>query len=138
MREIHLDVWERGVFTAFYVREKLYDAIPTIRMVYTLANHEIEGAYTFPVEENWKECIERNAGTEALSYASRTCSTTVDLRTIPAWAPSPNDQTKRRIEAHLRDEIQAKWPGVQEIVIRNFNLKDNQITMYLKMPDGDY
>ena len=25
-----------------------------------------------------------------------------------------------------------------EIVVRNFNLKDNQITMYLKMPDGDY
>jgi hypothetical protein len=62
----------------------------------------------------------------------------VDLRTIPAWKPSPDDQTKRCTAADLRDEIQTKWPGVQEIVIRNFNLKDNQITMYLKMPDGDY
>ena len=28
--------------------------------------------------------------------------------------------------------------GVREIVIRDFNLKDNQITMYLSLPDGDY
>jgi hypothetical protein len=45
---------------------------------------------------------------------------------------------KRRLADELRAEIETKWQGVQEIVIRDFNLKDNQITMYLKMPDGDY
>ena len=67
-----------------------------------------------------------------------TCTMTIDMSTIPAWKPSPNDQGKRRIAEELRKEIEAKWLGVQEIVLRDFNLNDNLIVMYLKMPDGDY
>jgi hypothetical protein len=67
-----------------------------------------------------------------------TCAANIDTRAIPAWEPSPNDQNKRKIAAELRVEIEAHWRGAQEIVIRDFNLRDNQITMYLKMPDGDY
>ena len=59
-------------------------------------------------------------------------------RALRSWKPSPNDQAKQRVADELRHEIEAKWPGAQEIVIRDFNLKDNQITTYLKMPDGDY
>ena len=66
-----------------------------------------------------------------------TCSITLDLSTIPAWKPSPNDATKRRIVGELRSEIEAEWPRVQEIVLRDFNLNDNLIVMYLKMPGGD-
>jgi hypothetical protein len=62
----------------------------------------------------------------------------LDTRSIPRWEPSPNSQTKHQIGGELRREIEQKWQGVSEIVIRDFNLKDNQITMYLKMPDGDY
>jgi len=68
----------------------------------------------------------------------RTCAITLDLAAIPTWRPSPNDETKRRIADELRREIEAQWHGVQEIVVRDFNLKDGLIKMYLKLPDGDY
>jgi hypothetical protein len=138
LQEIHADVWERGHVTAFYVREQLKDAVPTVRMVYTIANKEVRGDYTCPAERNWKECIERSEGVEAANNIPRTCMATIDVRAIPAWKPSPNDATKRLVAETLRREIEARWPGAQEIVIRDFNLRDNQITMYLKMPDGDY
>jgi hypothetical protein len=63
---------------------------------------------------------------------------TLDMSTIRVWKPSPNDATKRRIADELRDEIEAKWSGVQQIVLRDFNVNDNLIVMYLKMPDRDY
>jgi hypothetical protein len=47
---------------------------------------------------------------------------TLDISTIPAGKASPNDQTKQRIADELRNEVEAKWPGVQEILIRDFNL----------------
>ena len=62
----------------------------------------------------------------------------VAMAQAPAWRPSPNDQTKRRIANELRREIEAQWHGVQEIVVRDFNLKDGLLKMYLKLPDGDY
>ena len=138
LQEIHADVWERGHIHAFYVRQQLKEFVSTVRMVYSISNSGIRGAYTCPVEQNWKDCVEKNAGMEALNYIPQTCTVTVDMRTIPVWKPSPNDPMKQRIADELRAEIEAKWPGVQEIVIRDFNLKDNQITMSLKMPDGDY
>ena len=136
---IHADVWERGTLTALYIRERLRDFVATVRIVYSVENHEAQSGYTCPVQQNWKECVQQHEDLEAASSdIRRTCAATVDMRTIPAWRPSPNDQTKRRIADELRREIEAKWQGVQQIVIRNFNLKDNQITMYLKMPNGDY
>jgi hypothetical protein len=107
-------------------------------MVYPVSNGEIRGNYTCQSEQNWKECVETNAGTEALSYLPQVCAVTVDLRAVPPWTPSPNDQTKQRIADGLRQEIETKWPGALEIVVRDFNLMDNQITIYLRMPDGDY
>jgi hypothetical protein len=136
---IHADVWERGTLTALYIRERLRDFVATVRIVYSVENHEAQSGYTCPVQQNWKECVQQHEDLEAASSdIRRTCAATVDMRTIPAWRPSPNDQTKRRIADELRREIEAKWQGVQQIVIRDFNLKDNQITMYLKMPNGDY
>lgn len=120
------------------MREQLKEFVSTVRMVYTVSKGETQGNYTCPAEQNWKNCVEKNAGPDALNYLPRTCAITLDLGTIPAWRPSPNDAEKRRVADELRGEIEAKWPGVQRIVIRDFNLKDNQITMYLKMPDGDY
>jgi hypothetical protein len=139
LQEIRANVWQRGQLTAFYVLAQLKDFVPTARMVYPIANGEMRGAYTCPADEqNWKDCVEKTAGEEASNYAARICTVTVDASTIPAWKPSPNDQAKQRVADELRHEIEAKWPGVQEIVVRDFNLKDNQITTYLKMPDGDY
>ncbi len=138
LQEIHADVWERGHLHAFYVRDQLKEFVSTVRMLYSITNSGIRGAYTCPVEQNWRDCAEKNAGMEALNYIPQTCTVTVDMHTIPVWKPSPNDPTKQRIAHELRSEIEAKWPRVQEIVIRDFNLKDNQITMSLKMPDGDY
>lgn len=68
----------------------------------------------------------------------RICTTTIDLRDIPAWSPSPDSLEKRKVSAELLEEIKAKWPGVRQVVVRDFNVKDPQITMYLKMPDAEY
>jgi hypothetical protein len=56
------------------------------------------------------------------------------------WKPSPNDQRKKRIADELRKQIEAHFQAseAQAIVIRDFKLMDNQITIYVKMPDGDY
>jgi hypothetical protein len=138
LRELHADVWQRGPLTAFYVREKLSEFVPSVRMTYLFGKGGLQGGGTCPVERNWRECVEGFADLEYATDVLGTCTIAFDISTIPVWKPSPNDQTKRRIADELRNEIEAKWPGVQEIVIRDFNLEDNQITMYLKMPDGDY
>ncbi len=135
---IHADVWQRGTVTALYIRERLRGFVPTVRIVYSVENYEAQGEYTCPVEQNWKECIQQHTDLEAARNIPRTCTAAIDMLAIPAWKPSPKDQIKRRIADELRREIEAKWQGAQQIVIRDFNLKDNQITMYLKMADGDY
>jgi hypothetical protein len=138
LQELHADVWQRGPLTAFYVREKLNEFAPSVRMTYLLGKAGLQGGGTCPLEKSWRECVEGFAGLQYATDVVGTCAITLDMSTIPVWKPSPNDPTKRRIADELRSEVEAKWRGVQEIVIRDFNLEDNQITMYLKMPDGDY
>jgi len=136
IRGLHAEVWQRGPLTAFYVRDKLNGFIPNVRDTYLFGKGGRQGGGICPIE-NWRQCVQEFAGLEYVDYVVGTCTFTFDMSTIPAWKPSTNDQTKRRIADELRSEIEARWQGVQEIVIRNFNLKDNQIEMYLKMPDGD-
>ena len=135
---VHAEVWMRGPLTGFYVGDQLKTFVPAVRMTYLFGADGLQGGGTCPVEKNWRECIEGFAGIQHATSVVRTCTTTIDLRAMLAWKPSPNDQRKRQIADELRSEVEVKWPGVQEIVVRDFNLKDNQITMYLKMPDGDY
>ncbi len=131
-------IWERDPLTAFYVDEPLRTFSPNIRLVYLVGTDGARGSFSCPVDQDWQKCIRETAGLEGANNLERTCTTTIDLRNIPGWKPSPNDQRKRQIADELRREIEAQWPAAQEIVIRDFNLKDRQITIYLKMPDGDY
>jgi len=136
---IHTDVWIRGPITGFYIHEQLREFNnPTLRMTYLFDDDGLQGGGTCPVVKNWRECIEEFAGAEHASDPITTCKTTIDLRAIPLWRPSPEDQKKKQVAVKLRHEIEARFPGAKEIVVRDFNLKDNQITMYVKMPDGDY
>jgi hypothetical protein len=135
---IHTDVWTRGPDTGFYVRERPPGFAASVRMTYLFGKDGLRGGGTCPVDRNWRKCIEGFAETERTNDVVITCSTTINIRGIPPWEPSPNDQSKRRVAAELRLEIEAQWPGVQQIAVRDFNLNDDQITMYLKMPDGDY
>lgn len=138
LQQLRADVWQRGPLTAFYVREKLNGFARDARMTYLFGKKGLHGGGTCPVQQNWRACVEGFAGLEYVADVVETCTISLDMSTVPVWRPSPNDQTKRRIAEELRNEIETKWRGVQEIVIRDFNLEDNQITMYLKMPDGDY
>lgn len=138
---IHTDVWERGNSTAFYVREPLPEFSTDVRMAYLFDKDGMDGGGTCPAEQAWIECVEKAdkvAEAEAPGSVVRTCKTTIDIRALPLWKPSPDSPEKRRVADELRNEIGAKWKGVQEIVVRDFNLRDPQITMYLKMPDGVY
>ncbi len=139
LQVIHANVWQRGNLTAFYIHERPNGFIPTVRVVYSVEDHEAQGLYTCSIEQNWRTCVEQHSDlAETAQEVPRTCTATVDVGNIPAWTPSPDDQTKQHIAGELRDEILAKWRGALEIIVRDFNLKDSQITIYLKMPDGEY
>jgi hypothetical protein len=135
---IHADVWERGSITAFDIREPLRDFATPTRMSYLFDEDGMNGGGSCPAEQNWAECVEKFTYGDGAGSMVRTCVVTIDIRAIPAWKPSPDSPEKRRVAGELRSEIEAKWRGVQQIVIRDFDLRDPQITMYLKMPDGDY
>jgi len=137
---VHANIWKSGAVTGFYVREPLKNFAPTVRMTYLFGEDGLIGGGTCLLEKDWRECIEQFAdrsGSRSRSPVA-TCAAIINLRSIPLWEPSVNDEQKRRIASELRREIEAKWHGVQEIVIRNFNLNDPQIVMYLKMTDGNY
>ena len=136
--ELHADVWQRGSLNGFYVRNKLNEFAPNVRMTYLFGKSGPTGGGTCPIEKDWRECIAGFADREYANFVVGTCSITLDMSTIPVWKPTPNDEAKRRIAGELRDEIEVKWPSVQQIVVRDFNLSDNLIVMYLKMPCGDY
>ena len=138
LAQVHADVWMCGPLTGFYVRESLNGFVPGVRMTYLFAEDGLRGGGTCPVERNWRECVEGFAGVEYAINLVKTCTATIDMHAIPSWEPSPNDERKRQVANELRREIEAKWQGAQEIVIRDFNLQDPQITIYVKMPDGDY
>ena len=54
------------------------------------------------------------------------------------WKPSPNSPEKRRVAGELRSEIEANWGRMQRIVVRDFDLRDPELTMYLKSADGTW
>jgi hypothetical protein len=135
---IHADVWMRGSLTGFYIREQLKGAIPTMRDSYLFDNEDgLQGGGSCRTETTWRACIEGFAKPISRKDGVTTCATTIDISRIPAWEPSPNDKEKRRIARELRREIEGQWGQAERIVIRDFNLKDNQITIYMKTEDGD-
>jgi hypothetical protein len=137
--QIHTHVWERGSITAFHVDEAIRTYPPDVRLIYLFsADGTQSGYFTCPAKKDWLECLRASARLEEVNSVVRTCTATVDLRAIPAWEPSPDNPAKREVAEALSREIETKWQGVQEIVIRDFNLQDRQITMYLRLPDGDY
>jgi len=138
---IHMDVWSRGPITGFYIHDQLRDNwSPGARLTYIFGKGGLQGGGSCQLEKDWRECIAGFANGEGATASVTTCKATIDLRSVPAWKPSPNDQTKKRIADELRAEIEAHFVGseVQVIVVRDFNLMDNQITMDVKLPDGDY
>ncbi len=137
---IHMEVWMRGTLTGFYIRERLRGFAPNVRDTYIFDENGPTGAGTCAADKNWQRCIEDFVGEFAPPDQRQaiTCSTSINTHSIPRWEPSPNDGNKRQIVRDLRREIESIWDGAQEIVVRDFNLKDNQIIIYLKMPDGEH
>lgn len=135
---IHADVWMRGPLTGFYVHEQLNGAIATIRDTYIFDENGLRGGGTCPVEKNWRECIEGFAGSEHANDPVSTCVSTIDIRAIAAWRPSPNNHHKQQIATELRLEIENHWEGAEKIVVRDFSLNDNQLTIYIRTKDGEY
>lgn len=138
LQMIHLNVWELGASTAFYVREPLLGFTPSVRIAYLFVAGEIAGGGTCPAETDWIKCVEEFSGEIGTRGTGRTCKTSLDLRKLPTWAPSPDSPMKQRVAAELRSEIEAKWKGVQEIVIRDFNVRDPHITIYLRTQDTEF
>jgi len=138
LRIANANVWQRGPDTAFYIRDPLSGFSPTIRLVYSFSEEGFQGYFGCPIAQDWKACVQASFQFAGPHNQPQTCTKTIDLSGIPAWEPSPDSPEKRKVAAELLAEIEAQWSGAQEIVVRDFNLKDPQITIYLKLPDGDY
>src|SRR5579862_597505 len=118
LQVVHMDVWSRGPITGFYIHDQLRDNwSPDIRLTYVFGKDGLQGGGSCRVEKDWRECLEEFAQGEPTAGPVTTCKATIDLRSIPAWQPSPNDQKKRRIADELRREIEARFSPseVQEI-----------------------
>src|SRR5579871_83228 len=98
---IHTDVWVRGPITGFYIREQLKQYTPWANVTYLFGADGPQGGGTCPVTKNWRTCIEEFAGAEHGGDPIKTCTTTINLRAIPAWRPAPNGQKKKQIAAEL-------------------------------------
>jgi len=138
LKTVDANVWQRGPDTAFYIRDSLSGFSPTVRLVYSFNEDGFMGYFGCQLAQDSKECVQAPFPFAGPRSQPQTCTTTIDLRNIPVWEASPDSPEKRKIAGELLAEITDKWPGAQEVVIRDFNLNDPQITMYLKMPDGDY
>ncbi|MBZ5496409.1 MAG: hypothetical protein LAP85_08400 [Acidobacteriia bacterium] len=139
LQQIHLNVWQQGRLTGFYMLEEVPGAVSTMRISYLFSEDGPIGGGSCPAELDWQKCVVKYTyDNYRRGLPIRRCTTTIDLRTIPLWEPSPDNEEKRRVAAGLRKEIETKWHGVQEIVVRDFNLKDNGITIYMKTRDGDF
>ena len=135
---IRLDVLMRGRITGFYVHDQLKGTIADLRMVYVFDKSGQVGGGTCSGDEKWSECVANFIDPQPDNNISQSCSFSLDTRTIPPWKPSPDTPKKRKVANELRQEIEVQWRDAKEIVIRDFNLKDPQITFYIKMPDDDY
>jgi len=134
---IHAHVWMRGPVTGFYIREPMYGALPTIRDSYIFNGEGLHGGGSCPIEQNWQACIEGFAEPGGTDAKVATCEITIDQRRIPAWRPSPDSAQKRQIAREVRRQIEDQWGPAQKIVVRDFNLADNQLTIYMKTTEGD-
>jgi hypothetical protein len=102
LRLIHTDVWVRGPISGFYVHEELRELNnPSIRVTYLFGEDGLQGGGSCTLEKNWRQCIEDFAPAGNAHDPIATCTTTIDLRALPAWSPSPNDQQKKRIANEL-------------------------------------
>src|SRR5580704_12831299 len=94
---IHADVWMRGRVTGFYIRDRLHEFIPTVRMSYLYGADGWQGGGTCPVGKGWRKCVEDFAADAESTGPVTTCVMNLDTRSIPQWKPSPNSQTKRQV-----------------------------------------
>lgn len=133
---VHVDVWMRGPLTGFYMRGQTnkYGGIREVDIFDERGPHS--GGSCAPGQD-WRRCIERFAAKEYFDESTSTCTTMLDLRTIPAWRPSPNDDMKRHVAVELRMQIEVNWPNVEQIKVRDFNLGDPSLMVWLKLPGGD-
>jgi hypothetical protein len=92
--ELHADVWQRGRLTAFYIRDRLADFTPGVRMTYLFGRDGMQGGETCAAKKPWRVCIEKFARGNAADVVG-TCTATLDVAAIPAWRPSPNGPTSR-------------------------------------------
>lgn len=135
---IQVNVWSTGQVTGFYIQDPTgphYDAGMQERYVFA-GKDGIRDGSGCDLAKNWPDCLTQIAGASDAPLAA--CQLTIDLRTIPAWRPSPNGPEKKRATEEMRREIEARYPDANEIVARDFNLLDHQITFYAKTPDHDY
>ena len=97
--------------------------------------------------EGWKNCATRSYRRSIQYYRSKmprvrafpaqACSLRIPHGAIPEWHPSPDSPEKRRITARVLREIESKWGPSSRVVVRDFNLNDSSISIYLEDRSGN-
>ncbi len=131
---------------------RYYD--PMLRPVWIFdASAEVSGpGANCPLDPSWIDCavyLGKHAneplpvvqGNEELHYPAAgghapVCEFTLD---VPKWEPSPDSPEKRTVASELLSEFKSFGYGdAREIVIRDFNLGDPEITAYITEADGTH
>jgi hypothetical protein len=144
LRSIDARVWARDGTTVFYLDQPLVadrysrDYYSRIRLAYVIDERGLQTHLYCPTTQDWRQCVEKELGPAKSTILPRTCALKISATKISRWRPTPDGDVKRKVADELRQEIEARWIGAKGIIVRDFHLQDPQITMLIKMPDGDY
>lgn len=131
-------VWSSRDEAVFYFDQRLPPLSSKLRLAYLFRDAE-SGFFTCSSQEGWRRCArDQNGQGDVANQMERTCTLKLDVRSIPSWAPSPDSESKRKLTAALRTEIESQWPNAKQIIVRDFNVNDTQIMMLIGAPDGEY
>jgi hypothetical protein len=138
LANLRATVWSVADKTIYYVNQPLVGYPPQSRLAYVLGPTRLLSYVFCSSDQDWRDCISRELDSAEPRQSDFTCTLTLDLSGLPAWKESPHDDAKRKLIAELKSEIQSRWKGAQSVVIRDFNVWDPQITIWLRMSDGEY
>lgn len=137
-----LKVWTNQNQTLFYIVNHLQGFREDLRLVYAFDNGKMRGRATCPSSKDWRACVAELAGSTAGANPRheqvQTCETTLDVSSIPQWQPSAMSSKKMVILQALRRQAESKYADLKRVVIRDFNLNDNQILMYIQTSGAEY
>lgn len=130
---IHAAVWIVGDTVALYAREHPPASVAGLKLVYLFNAGQLAGGFSCAASDEVRSCLAKGMNLDVERIPERpVCQILIKLSNLAPWAPSPLSHEKIELIDQIRAEIQKQWDGATGIVIRNFNIQDNQLFMDLE------